>query len=59
MAGKAKQRRIKNGRRYPVLAKGNPKELAACAGMLPDMTPVLCKAESSQIHSRYKTAHSF
>jgi hypothetical protein len=61
MPEKAKRRRSRNGKRYPVTAKGNPKELAACAGMLPDMTPVLCKAESSYLHSRrvYKAAHSF
>jgi hypothetical protein len=61
MTEKTKLRRIKNGKRYPVMAKSKPEELAACTGMLPDMTPVLCKAEGSKIHSRYfyKAAHSF
>jgi hypothetical protein len=61
MPEKAKRRRGGNGKRYPVTAKNNPKELAACAGMLPDMTPILCKAESSKTYGRsvYKAAHSF
>jgi hypothetical protein len=42
---KPPERHKKTLRRYPVISGGRPKKAAGCAGMLFDMTPVLCKAE--------------